>query len=213
MEKIKAKIRKLLELSNSDNINESQLAMSKARELLAKHKLEIKDIKDSSDVDVNLTNITYRSATWKPRLAKLIAKNFSCDLIIRTELNTNKLIIVGFKDDVEVCETIILYAIESIETKSKRLGRELNKQGKSARGLQSDYANGFEIGLMMLFTEQDRANEEWGLVMQTPKEVEEKINEMAGENMNINQKPLKHAGAYREGIKDGKNFDISKRIK
>ena len=45
-ENIILRIRKLLELSKSSNINESQNAILKAQELLIKHNLSMREVKD-----------------------------------------------------------------------------------------------------------------------------------------------------------------------
>ena len=64
---IKDKIRKLLALADSPNDNEAIAALSKARELMARHKLTERDIDiKSSEVVTELLDIyhTARSSIW-----------------------------------------------------------------------------------------------------------------------------------------------------
>lgn len=76
------KIKKLLSLSESSNENEAKIAMLKAQELLMKHKLSMREVKEfkvyNSAIKEKASSITFTKAKWKSKLAKLIADNFGC---------------------------------------------------------------------------------------------------------------------------------------
>lgn len=64
--KIVERIKKLLALSESSNEHEAQLAMLKAQELLVKHKLTIKEVKEfkvyNSEIKEKISSVSFTKA-------------------------------------------------------------------------------------------------------------------------------------------------------
>ena len=78
----KAKIKKLLALAESPVEAEAQAALLKARELMAKHKLSERDLKDVGkrevrDVELEIT-CSKRRDPWIVNLSGVIAENYCC---------------------------------------------------------------------------------------------------------------------------------------
>ena len=188
--------------------------MLKAQELLAKHKLSLKEIEEHEDINVmeGKTNITFRQGKWKGKLADLIAENFGCYHYYRTN-RTHTIIFMGKDEDVTVCKMVLEYAVDSINSVVNRLRYQYRKEGYSTKGLENDYALGFIEGLEYAFEEQKQENQEWGLVLARDKEVVEAYEkkEFIG-SINTNTNFQGFNEAYFKGVEDGEKFSISDKI-
>ena len=214
--KIVEKIKKLLALSESSNKHEAELSILKAQELLAKHKLSLKEVNqfeiNNNTIKENITNITFTKAKWKASLARVIAENFSCYLYYKTRF-THTITFFGREEDVLVCNIVLEYAIDCICNVVKRLRYQYKKDGYSTRGLENDYALGFVGGLREKFQEQKKANQEWGLILVKDKEVVESYEKIKfKKSINTGTQYHGHADAYEQGFVDGKKFSISDKI-
>lgn len=214
--KIIKKIKKLLALSESSNESEAELSLLKAQELLVKHKLSMKEVKEykeyNSSIKEKLSTITFTKAKWKAKLANVIADNFKCYCYFRT-YRTHTIVFFGREEDVTVCNIVLEYAIDFINSAVNRLRYEYRKQGLSTKGLESDYAMGFVVGLNEMFEEQKRKNQEWGLALVKDPEVVESYNNINfRKSININTKLNGNTEAYEQGYKEGESFSISDKI-
>lgn len=64
-----------------------------------------------------------------------------------------------------VCNIVMEFAVDCIESAVKRLRYQYIKDGFSTRGLENDYAMGFIEGLQGKYEEQKANHQEWGLVL------------------------------------------------
>ena len=214
MENVVLKIKKLLALSKSSNKNEAQVALMKAQELLAKYKLTQKEVEMQDDIKIldKKSNISFSTAKWKGILCKIIADNLGCYVYTLG----NDVMFFGKEEDVNICEIMVEYAIDSIESESKSLIWELKRQGKSARGVKNDYALGFIRGLKENFEQQKINNEEWGLVLAKDKNVidnwNEKVSKSNMKTRKLNSNINGYKDVYNSGVKNGKSFNISDKV-
>ena len=216
---IREKVKKLLALSKSSNEHEAHAAMIKARELMAKHKLDELDFKEEKMVikRLNLPNVTYskRRDSWICALAETIVNNYCCSCIhVRTK-RTYTVSFMGKEEDVDVCESVFIYALECVragikEEKKKYFGYN----SESIRIVSNSYAYGFVKGLKQAFDKQNQENErDWGLVMVVPNEVKDYIeNNCTTRNFESNQGKRIHKDSFNNGIRDGKEFTERKRL-
>lgn len=212
--KIIDKIRKLLALSESSNEHEAKLAMLKAQELLAKHKMTLKDVEGTEKIEVkkHYTDVTFTKAKWKGRLASIIADNFGCYVFYSTR-NTNRIVFLGKEEDVLVCEIILSYAIDCINSSVARLRREYYRDQMSAKGLEGDYAMGFLDGLKTSFNKQKSNNQEWGLVLVKDEAVVEAYEDMTFTRTVVHTEEFKgHNRAHSQGVEDGEKFSVTDKI-
>lgn len=214
--KIVEKIQKLLALSESSNEFEAQASMMKAQQLLVKHKMSLKEVKEfktyNSAIKDKKSNISFTKAKWKAELANLIADNFGCYNYFRTR-RTNVITFFGREEDVLVCNIVLEYAIDCISANVRRIKYEYIKEGYSTKGLESDYALGFIKGLGEMFEEQKTKNQEWGLVLVKDKEVVEAYsNKQFKGSINIGTEFKGHRDVLMRGFEDGKIFNISDKI-
>lgn len=214
--KIIEKIKKLLALGESSNENEAKVAMLKAQELLAKHKLSMKEVKKfkiyNSAIKEKISDVSFTKAKWKAELAYLIAENFGCYCYFKSR-GTNTIAFFGREEDIIVCNIVLEYAVDCINSVVKRLRYQYSKDGYSTKGLENDYALGFISGLNEKFEEQKKANQEWGLVLVKDKEVVEAHDQIEFKRkIDINTKYQGYKDAYIKGCEDGKKFSVSDKI-
>lgn len=215
--KIVGKIQKLLALSESSNKHEAELSMLKAQELLARHKLSLREIKDfkiiKSAIKENISKITFTKAKWKAQLANVIADNFGCYLYFKTRYS-HSITFFGREEDVTVCNIVLEYAIDCINSAVKRLKQQYIRNGYSTKGLENDFAIGFIDGLQVKLEEQKGANQEWGLVLVKDKEVVEAYGQIKFNKRKIDTSTQfqGHSEVYEKGHEDGEKFSISDKI-
>lgn len=215
---IRDKIKKLLKLANSSNENEAKAALKKAQELMAKHKIEKKDIgEEETKVERKYTGIKFTNYKdcWKADLMDAIATNYCCDTYMGTlpGKRTHELGLIGFPEDIEICIQLFNFAAQSVEKWYKEFKKE-NEYMYNSKYLNAQknvYGAGFATGIDELLKKQfEEKKQEWGLVMATPPEVTEFIKSLdphSGE-VNICHDP----DTFAIGVKDGRNADIQNKL-
>jgi uncharacterized protein YoaH (UPF0181 family) len=216
--KVVEKIQKLLALGESSNEHEAQLSMLKAQELLAKHKLSLKEVSEfkiyNSAIKEKISCVTFTKAKWKANIGQIVADNFGCFMFFKTR-GTHKITFFGREEDIAVCNIVLEYAVDCINSSVKRMRYQYQRDGYSSKGLENDYAKGFTHGIKIKFDEQKAKNQEWGLVLVKDKEVVEAYDQK--------QKTFKrsidtstyfqgHDEAYNKGKQDGLKFSITDKI-
>jgi hypothetical protein len=213
--KIIEKVKKLLALSESSNENEAQLAMMKAQEILAKYKLSLREVKEfkkiNSKIIKSVSDVTFRRSKWKAELADVIANNFGCYIYFKTR-RTHKIVFLGREEDAAVCNIMLEYAIDSIESTMKAIKYSYRRNGMSTKGITNDYAMGFIEGLNYRFEKQKENNEEWGLVLMKDVDVIETYNNMDFRKTVNCDVDFEYSEVYDQGIEDGKKFSISDKV-
>lgn len=214
--KIVEKIQKLLALSESSNEHEAQVSMLKAQQLLIKHKLSLREVKEfkvfNSDIKEKKSKVSFTKARWKSLLAELVAENFGCYHFFRTK-GTHIITFFGREEDIIVCNIVLEYAVDCINSVVKKIRYKYLKDGYSTKGLENDYALGFINGLHKKFEDQKRANQEWGLVLVKDKEVVEAFSQKEFDRIiNTETSFLGYAEIFEKGFEDGEKFSIVDKI-
>lgn len=208
MADIKDKIKKLLSLATSPNENEARDAMLKARALMAKNKLSEADFVDK---DPELVHLECKDATWTTdsgniwmtNICKLLCDNYCCASSWRTPKGsrTHTLVITGFRDDAEICKSVVEYAIGFVLGQIRILQRKnLTKDGRT---IAASYAQGFAMGLEFALEEQNE--QEWGLVLVKPDEVNEYERGLGSRNVRTRKVTIDQLSMMR-GQNDGMRF-------
>lgn len=218
---IQEKIAKLLALADSPNEHEAQVALLKARALMAEHKLRPEDVaaKTNAKVIRRTVGITCTKMTnpWAATLSAIVAEHYCCKAF-RTHHYGEKKVIIGFtglEDDFKVCEKIFGYAYDCVAAGCKRIRSEYQgrRPGAYVREACNAYGLGFCKGLNSAFAEQARQHQEYGLVLVVPKAVTDAMGDMG--------KPAAYGssntgGRNRDflirGYQDGKSFDPSTKL-
>ena len=149
LDAIKALVTKLLATATSDNEHEAALAMSKATELIEKHKLSMAELTDAETSQVETEAVIKdespifaagRISSWKTNLVSAIAKINGCKLIKYTGQGYavggqrgSKLVIFGRPSDIGNTRFLLAFAI----TQLTRL---------APKGQGKEYANSWYLG-------------------------------------------------------------------
>lgn len=217
MANIREKIEKLLTLATSPNEHEAKAALLKAKELMAKHKLteaDFEDIKKQELKSFECEDVAWTTDSgriWMAGLCKLICDEYLCVSAWATKrgTRTHTLVITGMEEDLEVCKSVVGYAVGFVEGQIEHLQRKYRRQDPKA--IANSYAEGFILGLEMAFEEQKEEHPEWGLVVVKPEEVkgyEESLGSKSVKTKKSDFNPL----AYMKGQTDGQNFNTKKVI-
>ena len=215
------KIRKLLALAESPNENEARSALLKARELMAEHKLteaQCLDVPKDKRVERTLMSVscTPRRNPWIITLSGIIGENYCCQAYINRKKGqqTRQVGYIGFHDDLEVCIEIFTYALKCVMAEIRKINEQVWFVPQDRRQMCDSYGYGFSIGVQKAFDEQNQKhNEEWGLVLVMPKEVTDETKGMRKDN-HVPAAAKRVGGAdFLRGYEDGKQFDPFKSLK
>ncbi len=209
----KEKILKLLPLAESPNENEAKLAILKARQLMAEHKLSEAEVKDLSKQEVQkiITDIfcSPRKNPWIVPLSEVISENYCCKAFRRKEKYKQILQVgfIGLQDDVEVCIAILKYAMDCINSGIKII-RHRYGPSKATTIQSNSYAIGFVNGIETAFQRQQQENQStWGLILTTPQEVLDAISGMEKQHYQPKAFQALSRQEYFQGFEEGKKFD------
>jgi hypothetical protein len=210
-EKIIAKIRKLLALTQSNFSGEAESAMLKAQQLLMEYNLGMHDVSDIDEtIDVIELTLQYHTPPWWYKyLIAAIAENFRCEVLEESFYMSYRKVyfLIGREHDARVAKDVFLYAVNLIDYNGKPF-RDLGATHENA------YIKGFLSGLMAKFAEQVKENQ-WGLILVKDPEIveaKEKHNPLAPQKTPL-PKTAKDFVAWDSGFIDGKTLDhAQKRI-
>lgn len=168
---VRERIMRCLALSQSPNRHEAELAMKKARELMAKYRMEVSlDQMDPEQIKVETREIeditfTKRHGFWIACLADIVSKRFCCmrTLAYYGRGRTYHLQLYGRKCDVDVCEEVIRYAVAAVRNHIASAGYGPDEA--------YSYGTGFAVGINDAYLQQDHEHPEYGLVMIVPESV------------------------------------------
>ena len=221
IENIKDTISKLLALANSPNEHEAYAALLKARELMAKHKLQEADVKPTvgQKAIMRLTSITCTKMTntWAVRLSAIIAEQYCCRAYRNRGYGAKKVTIglVGLEDDIDICERIFTYAFDCVAAGCKRIKERHKHAYKPAtiRNMMNVYGNGFCDGVQEAYRKQDKSHKEYGLVLVTPQAVADVMARMGkGGSYGTLSDGAWYKRFAQHGYQDGAQFDPSTKL-
>ncbi|MGY3219147.1 DUF2786 domain-containing protein [Bacillus sp. TE9122W] len=231
-ESIIKKIKGLLAIADdSKNDEESQSAFLLAQKLMIKHDIQQSDVETSRDEKqeiIKVQAVAYKKLFWWERqLARIIAKNFRVKFYYHNRiLNGEKrrktsIIFFGFENDVNLAKEMYVLAYDAISKYSARYVKNYYQNAfvirtkERTKELKNSYMLGFLTGLNEKFELQVKEMEqEFGLMVITPKEVSTAYNELA-KSFSGKAKPtiipsIGEVDAYHIGRKEGEQIDYLK---
>lgn len=223
MKDYKDKIRKLLALAESPSEHEAKAAILKARQLMVEHKIRLEDIESPRSKGLIRKEIgvacTKRKGAWKIDLSAIIAEAYCCKAFNTRKYRsrTYHIGLIGLEDDFEVCERILKYAVDCVEQKAEEIHKKYRDiyTPQYIDKLIDAYAVGFNCGVSIACKRQEENHQEWGLILITPKEVQEEWEalEDAGTFKEFDLAGPDKMQYAIEGKQDGQNFKPERRIK
>lgn len=216
------KIAMLLALAKSPVEAEAKAALLKARELMAKYKLDPSEFTQAEqanviDKEIGLVSTT-QSTPWAVSLASIIAQHYSCKSYITRDRGkkTVKIALIGLKDDFRICRLAILYAHNCVVSRCDRIKKQYrgSYSAEAIRQMCHSYGWGFYKGLRTAFDAQTEEHPEWALVLAVPKAVSDVLAGMETKSITYARPDAakwdRHYAA--QGYADGQKFDMSRRL-
>ena len=208
---IRDKIKKLLALATSSNENEAKAALLKAKKLMMDHKIseaEVQDLNEQELIHLQCDNVRWTTDSgeiWITSLVNLIADNplCSCSWMTRKGTRTHILYIHGLGTDVELCKSVIEYAVGFVRGRIKIEQRR--RVTSDPKAVAASYARGFILGMELMYDEQKDEHPEWGLVVSKPQEVDEYMKSLGERNVRTRKTEFDPL-AYMVGQNDGRQF-------
>lgn len=216
---VKQKIKKLLALAERGNEHEAKVAMAKAQMIMAQYKLQMSDIagQEQSKIiqkQIDLYFTEYRNGYIRD-LAGQLSEFYCCKTAIVTAKGSSKhyIKIIGFEDDINIFENLLLFAHSCINDWFKQFKRVegWKYSNKYLNAVKNQYGKGFAVGIRELLEEQTRhIQQEWGLVMTVPREATDYVDSLSPFRCSINITDEQRY--YREGHYDGLHAEIGDKI-
>ncbi len=230
MDNVKEKIRKLLAKATSNNEHEAQAALLKARELMAKHKINEQEVSDAPSANRQVKRVQYTEETHSAKkngyfnaLAQLIAENHCCAAVTTIVQGSVKRTVtfVGVDDDAELALEVFTYAVRHIKDVTKSQRKRINEyyrwqedRNVVIKAFEYSYADGFIVGLRQQYDEQFKItpdNESMAIVMVVPVEVKDYLGSLKKKTLKIDGCSRDNR-AYAAGYDAGYSFSPVKQL-
>lgn len=211
----KSIIEKIMKVYNKSKNNpseyEAKAAILKVQEMLAKYNLEMKDLSIEEDHKVDEVRSGQKSRWWHGRLGSILAKNFKCRIYTLTG-NGKTIVFVGKETDINICLQTFEYTKKAVNYNCKiHMAKRRFRKKENIKMAKESFIEGFIEGLGRALKEQ-KNNNNWGLVLQVPEEVQEYYNniEFTGKVYYIRKDDKKtDERAYIDGYNKGKDFNVN----
>lgn len=173
-EKIIDKIRKLLELSkNNPNKEEAILALTKARELMFKHNVDIENIKKD---DTNYFEKIVQLKKWKNWIIFFVMYlNDAFGTFSLYNEYTKRVYFYGEKEKVLGVSEIFEFLFEVADYLAMKEYRNYLKEYGTGKGIYLSYILGFINGVNNALEKQNRKFEEYGIVIVTSEVLKQQV--------------------------------------
>ena len=173
-EKIIDKIRKLLELSkNNPNKEEAILALTKARELMFKHNVDIENIKKD---DTNYFEKIVQLKKWKNWIIFFVMYlNDAFGTFSLYNQYTKRIYFYGEKEKVLGVSEIFEFLFEVADYLAMKEYKNYLKKYGTGKGIYLSYILGFINGVNNALEKQNREFEEYGIVIVTSEVLKQQV--------------------------------------
>lgn len=230
---ILARIKKLLDLSNSSNENEAALAAAKAQELMFKHNLEISQVENidlrpdekvdehNFDLDAGVSKV----ANWRSWLFSNVAKTSLCKAYFHRSYRgygkQSKVYgrIIGRKSDVEVAQYTYTWLTNELERLSREyMANQIYWDQYDSRKMRRSWLEGAAMGVIAQLNEQFNARKReteasTALVVVRDREIQDWMEnnglQLRHSSSSVSQQDR---NAYSAGFKTGSTMSVRKGV-
>lgn len=215
VDKLISKVKKLLQLSSSDNENESELATLKANQLLLKHNLKHQHLHNDKEEIYTVELFHCKRMTTKMKVIADILETFNA-YPVKNRLNNHSFYTFsGTKASIEIIEYIADFLDHEIERLWKKAKKENKLKGNTAR-------NSFLRGIYMGYKEKldkinnDRSKKENNSIIKYEHKLKEKIVDLVYYNSRLSTSYSRYredSNASNIGKKVGSKLSINKAVR
>lgn len=216
-----SKIKKLLALSESPVEAEATAALLKARELMAKYKIEQSELDDDilqkeGIKKIYMDDIRFfsRKDIWLNDILCIAERHYPVKIAVADPPKSKSKfpVIAGFASDVEIVAQLIRYIYDSVYSFTKEYCQDYRiPAGKDQSLIRNSYGFGFCKGWESALMKQNEENPEWALVLVTP-DVSSLLNINGDYTPNTSGCRARSSVVYEQGQADGYSFGSQKRI-
>ncbi|MDD5697987.1 MAG: DUF2786 domain-containing protein [Victivallaceae bacterium] len=217
--KVIDRIKKLLALSNSPNENEAASALAKAMDLCSEHNLSLESVKAIPDGEAithrDISGARTKTPKWEKLLAASLAKMFNCVCLNSRGIYKERLQVVGYSSDSEICA----YVYDFLHNQIPKITREHMKTKHFRKSYRRDaYRKDFMRGVVLSVLAKARKTfnkthqgESTGLIVRRLHLVNEYLKEFGAEDYELNFKDRRKDALYA-GYSAGDKVDIRRGV-
>lgn len=219
-EKLVTRIQKLLALASSNpSAAEAEAALLQARKLMAEHDVSEDDVVEKQDkVDAEEVMGSGRMNDLKVAILMALASAHRCSVMRQRRWSRDAcawetvIKLVGFERDRAVVAALNDWAWRSVSSDADRFVKKQREAAK-ARGFEMSRSDllsvrrsfvlGFSSGLTQAYKTQVDANPQWALVLATPVEVKDYMDEATNGRTFKSNRASVNGSAYSAGLQAG----------
>jgi hypothetical protein len=199
------KIKKLLNLANSDNQNEAELASEKAQKLMIEHNLNMAKVQQTENTFKTQRNGYGLRANPEDTYLHNIVKKFFFVKVLQ-DLTTREYIFIGTSENIEIAQYVINYLRVTFRTLYK-----IENEAQDWRGANRKiFYEGLYLGLRHKMEKQREAHEKSLLV------IDQKLADYTKKEFNYStRKPRAKQGeasALANGFEKGQKINVASRL-
>jgi len=219
-EKLVVRIQKLLALASSNSsAAEAETALLQARKLMAEHEVTETDLEEEKDsVGQDTLDEGGRMDDLKASVLIAIAYAHRCSVLKSRHWNKEALKcqssinVVGFSRDRAVVKALYDWAWSTVNREAQTFiaGEKARIKKNGYAFTRSDYSElrrgfilGFSSGLQAAYSKQAQANPQWAMVLATPIEVKEYMNDQTNGKSFKSRRSEVDARAFGKGHEAG----------
>lgn len=205
---IKAKIEKLLAktIENGCTVEEAASAAKMVQRLIKKYHVDLAEVGDEPE-KADSERLDAKSVKkWEMRLVSAIARNMRCEVIISrryvaTSVNRKSFVyIIGMDADRKAVISLYEKLRKICKVGMKKEQNYHKAMYGTSRGIADSYGFGFMQAIRSEMEKQAKA-----LVLVTPKEVDDKVQELFPHARVTHTNVSCNEHAYNSGVNDGRN--------
>lgn len=213
------KIRKLLALSKSPNVNEASISLAKAYDMLSKYNIDIEEVTTEKEEMIDIAYMEQKKIRqWKMSLIIEIAHCNFCEAYRNIGFNKAGKIesmlmnLVGSKVNVEATKIMIDYVFSAIEYNTKKMIENKLIHGiKEAESFKVGYATTIVERVKMIKAMSNSNPDCKDLVIVMDSQIQDFMNKKKLENTIVNV-TIDDIKSYVKGRKLGYSLSLEKQI-
>jgi len=174
--KIIEKIQKLLALSGSSNKNEAESAMEKAQELMLKHNIDMRSVKQHDSEYINELSETFKREHPSMKYINSIVEKYFFVKIVKSSRREGKFFnYIGEKTNVQTA----IHTVNFLKVTFDRFWKEYKQETDATRGSKQSFVLGLYNGFCEKMDQQrQEAEQKFDMILVEDPKATDKMNEL-----------------------------------